>query len=625
MTDRIIVDRNPVRIIHQMEQGPAGPPGLDWLDEAWGADTDYTERQALAHGGGSYRCTANHTSAAATEPGVGASWQTVWAVVAEKGEAGAAGADGADGADGTTIVFSDTEPILPVGGMWARPIDTTPPTVTDFTLPATATSLTVDITTLTATDNRAVAKYMVGTSSVKPSPSDPGWSVNAPTTVTFPGQGTQTAYAWAMDEAGNISDSLSDTVEITLPNQAPSATVTASAQSVTGFTAAGIVFGIGAGDSVNKIRVVWMLQGTDTDVTAAIVAGRYTDLTSSGDKTAYQGAGKAISATLTMGQYIPAVQITENMSGGGTQTGEFVTGAAFTVSLNAPTGVAAAPGNEKNTISWNAAAGALTYNVYWTKNGDTPAVDQATDANHGKITGAVSPQLHSSLTNGTLYKYGVTSVNAGGESVISDIVSATPAVQEIVVNGGFETGDLTGWSNIGTAGVSSVSGVAADKYEGNYGLKMVGVAGAAEKYGTILQTFTSNLNALQNFKLRYKVVGAECSLTDTMSTDGNEYVYVQLRVYDSLNANILNGRTLMNIGLAFGRGNSTEVVQKQSQTVLDQWCLLQHDLKALITTYLAAGKTWADVAKVELYLGGMRIGASYYKFGARWDNISTEA
>ena len=49
--------------------------------------------------------------------------------------------------------------------------DTAAPVVGTFTLPATATSLTVPVTALSASDNVAVTGYLVSTSSTKPAAS----------------------------------------------------------------------------------------------------------------------------------------------------------------------------------------------------------------------------------------------------------------------------------------------------------------------------------------------------------------------------------------------------------------------------------------------------------------------
>jgi outer membrane protein OmpA-like peptidoglycan-associated protein len=102
--------------------------------------------------------------------------------------------------------------------------DTTPPTVTSFSIPARSSSLTVPITSFSATDNpggTGVAGYMVTESPFTPSPSDPYWSTFAPSNYTFATEGTKTLYAWAKDAAGNVSTSLSANVTLTLPSLPP--------------------------------------------------------------------------------------------------------------------------------------------------------------------------------------------------------------------------------------------------------------------------------------------------------------------------------------------------------------------------------------------------------------------
>ncbi len=95
--------------------------------------------------------------------------------------------------------------------------DTTPPTMNTFLIPATATSLTVGITALAASDDVAVTGYLLNESAAPPLPTAAGWTLSAPTTYTFAAEGAHTLYAWAKDAAGNVSTSLSDSVTITLP------------------------------------------------------------------------------------------------------------------------------------------------------------------------------------------------------------------------------------------------------------------------------------------------------------------------------------------------------------------------------------------------------------------------
>ena len=94
--------------------------------------------------------------------------------------------------------------------------DTTKPTVNTFTIPATATSLTVPISNFTATDNVAVTGFIVTESSSAPSATAAGWSATVPTSYTATSAGAHTLYAYAKDAAGNVSTGKSASVTITI-------------------------------------------------------------------------------------------------------------------------------------------------------------------------------------------------------------------------------------------------------------------------------------------------------------------------------------------------------------------------------------------------------------------------
>ena len=122
--------------------------------------------------------------------------------------------------------------------------DGTAPVVDTFTLPATATSLTVPVSALSATDNLAVTGYLITTSATVPSAGDAGWSASVPTSATAAAAGSVTFYAWAKDAAGNVSNPMSATVIITLDTAAPTvdtftlpATATSISVPVSAFTA----------------------------------------------------------------------------------------------------------------------------------------------------------------------------------------------------------------------------------------------------------------------------------------------------------------------------------------------------------------------------------------------------
>jgi hypothetical protein len=109
------------------------------------------------------------------------------------------------------------------GNSSSRPAttDTTAPTVSTFTVPATSSSLTVAIYAIGATDNVGVTGYLVNESSAKPATTAPGWSTTAPTGYTFASAGAKTLYAWAKDAANNVSASKNATVTITLTPTPP--------------------------------------------------------------------------------------------------------------------------------------------------------------------------------------------------------------------------------------------------------------------------------------------------------------------------------------------------------------------------------------------------------------------
>jgi len=101
--------------------------------------------------------------------------------------------------------------------------DVTPPVLNSFALPSTAVSMTVAVSSFTASDNTGVSGYLITESATPPAAGAAGWSSVAPTTFTFSSEGAKTAYAWVKDAAGNVSSSRSSSVNITLPDSiAPS-------------------------------------------------------------------------------------------------------------------------------------------------------------------------------------------------------------------------------------------------------------------------------------------------------------------------------------------------------------------------------------------------------------------
>jgi hypothetical protein len=150
--------------------------------------------------------------------------------------------------------------------------DTTAPTVTAFAIPATASSLTVSITTLTATDAVGVTGYLVNESSTKPAASASGWTASKPTSYTFVSEGAKTLYAFAKDAANNVSNSMSDSTTITLP-PAPDTT----APTVTGFaipaTATSLTVSITTLTATDAVGVTGYLVNESSTKPAASASG----------------------------------------------------------------------------------------------------------------------------------------------------------------------------------------------------------------------------------------------------------------------------------------------------------------------------------------------------------------
>jgi len=103
--------------------------------------------------------------------------------------------------------------------------DTVAPTISAFTMPASAQALTVPVTSFVSTDNVGVTGYFISENSSAPAAGAASWSVAAPVSFTFAGFGSRTAHAWAKDAAGNVSACSSASVTITQPDTtAPSIT-----------------------------------------------------------------------------------------------------------------------------------------------------------------------------------------------------------------------------------------------------------------------------------------------------------------------------------------------------------------------------------------------------------------
>lgn len=128
----------------------------------------------------------------------------------------------------------------------------TGPTVTAFAIPSTSTSLTVAITTFTATDDVGVTGYMVTESSTVPSASSTSWSPTKPVSITFSTSGSKTLYAWAKDASGLVSASKSASVVITITST-PSKSVV---KTITGYFQIPVTNSAGAAVQTHNVTIL---------------------------------------------------------------------------------------------------------------------------------------------------------------------------------------------------------------------------------------------------------------------------------------------------------------------------------------------------------------------------------
>ncbi len=94
--------------------------------------------------------------------------------------------------------------------------------------------------------------------------------------------------------------------------------------------------------------------------------------------------------------------------------------------FTAPQNIAAVPGNNSATISWNQVAGATGYRIYYASEANILIGAIASFDDGTRVDNATSPHTISNLRNGETYYFVVTALNGTQESVASSEVSATP-------------------------------------------------------------------------------------------------------------------------------------------------------------------------------------------------------
>ena len=99
-------------------------------------------------------------------------------------------------------------------------VDTTAPSVTTFTAPALTKNRNIPITAFTASDDGALAGYLITLNSTAPLAGAPGWSPSAPTTYTVASDSLYALYPWVKDASGHVSLAHAS-VNVTVDTAAP--------------------------------------------------------------------------------------------------------------------------------------------------------------------------------------------------------------------------------------------------------------------------------------------------------------------------------------------------------------------------------------------------------------------
>ncbi|MBI5869454.1 MAG: right-handed parallel beta-helix repeat-containing protein [Actinobacteria bacterium] len=100
--------------------------------------------------------------------------------------------------------------------------DPVAPNVISFAATSPTNRPDIPITSFAASDNAAVAAYLITTSSTRPGSGSAGWSSSAPSSYHVDASGTYTLYPWVKDAAGNVSEAYSSpaTVIVNISSEA---------------------------------------------------------------------------------------------------------------------------------------------------------------------------------------------------------------------------------------------------------------------------------------------------------------------------------------------------------------------------------------------------------------------
>jgi predicted outer membrane repeat protein len=129
-----------------------------------------------------------------------------------------------------------------IGAYEREYIDTTAPTVNQFTTVSISNSLNIPVTAFAATDDVAVTGYLITTNSTQPAAAAPGWTASAPGAFTVVSDGSYTLYPWAKDAAGHVSGLFASPPAVVVDTTPPDTLIDSYPANPTNKTSASFIF-----------------------------------------------------------------------------------------------------------------------------------------------------------------------------------------------------------------------------------------------------------------------------------------------------------------------------------------------------------------------------------------------